>query len=367
MKSVKLQVLFASALAISILVNGCATSPETNRDLWFLSAGNGDAKSLIGLIEQGWDVETVDEQQNTALMLAAQNGHAEAVSLLIDAGADPDITDGGGMTALMRAVIRGQIETVRLLVAARADVNIESKQGQTALMMARENGNAGLVQLLHQRMLEVASTTGESTFLPFTIEKENIDSITYLFWAADITSKPHEMRMDEEMVIPNGITYIPRSRSENEGFVREFFDSMTGAADMIEMHGEGSVIFGPHLTTLLKRANLLHALQHKLIVLDVPAEKPFVAVACGVVGESVPKALNLVRNLIFSGHSVQVRKLSPGELDWYWAIIAWDIEEPILMFENEQHSVMIDFSQGETVFGTIFFVDLFDTFQSPRY
>lgn len=80
---------------------------------------------------------------------------------------------------------------------------------------------------------------------------------------------------------------------------------------------------------------------------------------CAVQDDSVPTAVNLVRNLVYAGGEVTVRKLNDQELDWYWSCISWDIEEPVFVLENAEHRVLIDFAED----GTIFYVELLDNLE----
>ena len=40
----------------------------------------------------------------------------------------------------------------------------------------------------------------------------------------------------------------------------------------------------------------------------------------------------------------------PGKfLDWHWWNIGWDLEDPLLVFENDHHSLLIEFSNNLTL------------------
>jgi len=324
-----------------------------------VSAQWGHSDLTATLLEGGADVNVQAKNGYTALMFASTGGHIKDIEMLLKAGADPDATDSDGFTALMKAANEDQIETAKLLLSANADVNAESKEGYTALMIALAKGNEKMADLLRKRMLYLAQTTIESTFFPFTIEKKDIDEVRYLFWAGDVPSKSYKMVANENLIIPSGVTYISLTESQNEKMVHDFFKHLADSSVMKELQGDNPVICGPYLTTLIKRGKLLSILQHATLVMYVPTEKPFVLVCCAINGDSIPKALTLVRNLIFSGETVTVRSLNERELDWYWGIISWDIEEPIFVFDSGRHKVMIDFEED----GEIFYVDILDSLE----
>jgi len=345
-----------------LIENGANVNNKDNKGVYtalMVSAQWGHSDLTATLLEGGADVNVQAKNGYTALMFASTGGHIKDIEMLLKAGADPDATDSDGFTALMKAANEDQIETAKLLLSANADVNAESKEGYTALMIALAKGNEKMADLLRKRMLYLAQTTIESTFFPFTIEKKDIDEVRYLFWAGDVPSKSYKMVANENLIIPSGVTYISLTESQNEKMVHDFFKHLADSSVMKELQGDNPVICGPYLTTLIKRGKLLSILQHATLVMYVPTEKPFVLVCCAINGDSIPKALTLVRNLIFSGETVTVRSLNERELDWYWGIISWDIEEPIFVFDSGRHKVMIDFEED----GEIFYVDILDSLE----
>ncbi len=64
------------------------------------AAKEGDLETVQSLIEQGADVNAIDNNGNTALMWASARGHTETVGFLIDKGADVNAVDNDGDTAL---------------------------------------------------------------------------------------------------------------------------------------------------------------------------------------------------------------------------------------------------------------------------
>ena len=114
----------------SMINNGCATTPEKLHQ----SAKKGKYNQVEKLIDAGVDVNSPDENGDTALISASQNGYTEIVKLLVEAEADVNAQDNVGNTALIKASQNGFTEIVKLLI--EADVNAQDNVGDTALILA---------------------------------------------------------------------------------------------------------------------------------------------------------------------------------------------------------------------------------------
>jgi hypothetical protein len=73
--------------------------------------------------------------------LPLSNGHTNIVSVLIAAGANLNTADQDGDTALILAAARGHITTVSALIAARANLDAVNQGGNTALTFATHGGH----------------------------------------------------------------------------------------------------------------------------------------------------------------------------------------------------------------------------------
>jgi ankyrin repeat protein len=91
---------------------------------------------------QDADLRSDDGYDTTALHQAVFEDHAEVAELLLDQGIDIDAVDDQGATALMWAANMGSIDSVRLLLGRGADWRIRDIKGKTALDLARQ-GAAG--------------------------------------------------------------------------------------------------------------------------------------------------------------------------------------------------------------------------------
>jgi ankyrin repeat protein len=83
------------------------------------------------------------------LIRAAGEGHARVVKLLLENGADPCLFDDAGCTAMLRAAQNGRVDCVRLLLDHGADTRkAEHVCGNTPLMTAVMNKHPECVRLI---------------------------------------------------------------------------------------------------------------------------------------------------------------------------------------------------------------------------
>lgn len=100
------------------------------------------------LIEQGADVNLVDNYGWAPLHYAAMNGNSDALSFLLAYGADKNRKAQQGESPLHWAVNNNQNETVSLLVRAGAYLNTLDDLGRTPLDIATTMGLSSLAKYL---------------------------------------------------------------------------------------------------------------------------------------------------------------------------------------------------------------------------
>ena len=101
------------------------------------AAYEGDVTTVRSLLDQGVDVNCVDEEGYTALMRAALYDRVSVLGELLTRGADTERRDGlFGMTALSVAAGNGRERSVQRLLQAGADPNTRDNTGQTPIHTA---------------------------------------------------------------------------------------------------------------------------------------------------------------------------------------------------------------------------------------
>ena len=167
----------------------------------------GTAHAINELIQQGADVNAVDDDGDTALYYALSRDRAEIVDLLLDHGADPNITGrrgnprqlanplqvaadhgwnevvssllrhgadinrqgSGGVTAAMLAAGAGHTEALRTLCAAGADLDLLDVDGDSVLFYAASRGRVEAVRLLLEQGMDPNPRPGASGQTPLSI------------------------------------------------------------------------------------------------------------------------------------------------------------------------------------------------------
>jgi hypothetical protein len=199
----------------------------------------------------------------------------------------------------------------------------------------------------------------ESTFMPFTVSDKKIKEIERLFVLMNLPVKPYKTDFAAKMTIPEKVKYKSQPNEKNEKLLGTFFGYLKNPEKMPEMQGGKVFICGPQLTLGIKRNRLLNVADYTKIVGPFPYfKKQDVLIEYAIKAPAIQKMFNLMRNILFSGDVITVRKLNDRELNWYWVSNNYDIEEPIFIFDNGVHKLMIHFT-GD---GKIFFLDLFDDF-----
>jgi len=118
---------------------------EIDQQLW-QAARDGDVEGINTAINQGADVNSRGEYDDTALNLAAEYGHAEAVERLVELGADIENLGGAAKTPLMNASFAGNIKIVKNLLDKGARINTDLLSSlQLKVNILEENAENGMV------------------------------------------------------------------------------------------------------------------------------------------------------------------------------------------------------------------------------
>ena len=140
-----------------------------NEDL-LQGAMEGNTALVKRSIEQRAELETKNEEGETALILAAWYGSPEIVILLLENGANVNAQDKLGFTAIAKASSLGvgrHYEIVELLIQASANVNLKTKDGRSPFILAIING--------HRELSNVLKRAGAKDEPYFTGEETNLE------------------------------------------------------------------------------------------------------------------------------------------------------------------------------------------------
>ena len=121
----------------------------------------GDIETVKNELDKGADVNTKDNDGETALMNASEVWTHRDRVIATGEGVDINARDNGGDTALTEAIDSGHIDIMKLLLDNRADVNTKTDDGLTtlikasvgALMNASRDGYTDIVLILLKELI----------------------------------------------------------------------------------------------------------------------------------------------------------------------------------------------------------------------
>lgn len=123
----------------------------------FESSEENEVEIIQKLIKSGTDVNSTDEQKNTALHFSAMKGSLEATQRLLELGAKVDIKNEDDETPLhLVAKLNEECKEDAVLKISTAllekgiNPNVQDELGNTALHYAALNGNLELLKILHK-------------------------------------------------------------------------------------------------------------------------------------------------------------------------------------------------------------------------
>ena len=125
-------------------------APKNMPDIFEVALHNGHTALVDFLINQGRDINHIDEHGGTALLYAIQDNNPEMVGMLLKKGANPNLasTVKENATPLMFAVQSNNLTILKNLLEKGANPNMADKDGRTALMGACFYGTTKAVEIL---------------------------------------------------------------------------------------------------------------------------------------------------------------------------------------------------------------------------
>lgn len=154
--------LTACQSATSTTINTSSQQEQEERKMnrmnqqFIVSAGQGDLKTVLSMLEKGAELNAVDEYGRTAVMTATYNNQVKMVEALIQKGADLNIRDHNLNNVFLYAGAEGLLDIVKLAIEAGADPALTNRYGGTALIPASERGHVETVEeLLNHTEIDV--------------------------------------------------------------------------------------------------------------------------------------------------------------------------------------------------------------------
>ena len=133
------------AFYLLILV-GFSWARAGSYDDFFVAIKQDDAKTVVALLQRGFDPNTLDPSGRHGLFIAASDGSLKAAEALVDwPKTNVEWRSPKDESPLMMAALRGHKELVRKLIARDAHVN---KPGWAPLHYAATGGHVEIIAML---------------------------------------------------------------------------------------------------------------------------------------------------------------------------------------------------------------------------
>lgn len=154
------------------------------------------------LIAGGADVNTVDDQDRTALILAVVAHDVAAVEALLAAGANPNLGWHNNRTPLIEAAYNGGADLCARLLQAGADPHQSDKNGWTALEQACRGGRTDCLRLLLEAVGD-PNMIGRNGFslLSLAVSNNAGDAIALLTRSGADTNRPDPRNSHPQLVL----------------------------------------------------------------------------------------------------------------------------------------------------------------------
>jgi len=109
-----------------------------------------EAEGYDALMARDFDINAVDNADNTPLILALSAKEVGVIETLLDAGADVKVANNKGVTPLLAALLRGEefVPVIDRLITMGADFTVKDANGGTALTYAVKGGQP--IELLQE-------------------------------------------------------------------------------------------------------------------------------------------------------------------------------------------------------------------------
>ncbi len=118
-------------------------------------------ETLFALRADILEIEHKNNLGNTPLALASYNGQSQALEFLIKKGGDIETVNEKGNTPLITAVENNHVDAVKVLLEHNANISTKNNEGLTALDIAKKSTNPEMVSLFNSLSINPTSVFKE--------------------------------------------------------------------------------------------------------------------------------------------------------------------------------------------------------------
>ncbi|KAG6901444.1 hypothetical protein C0995_011957 [Termitomyces sp. Mi166 len=141
----------------------------------------GELEIVKLLASKGQDINTRAKDENTPLHVSAENGHLATVQWLVENGAQMNARNENKGTPLLSAAWFGRLEIIKFLASKGQDVNARDNSQNTALHLSAGNGHLATVQWLVENGAQMdAITRNQNTPLHVSAENGHLATVKWL-------------------------------------------------------------------------------------------------------------------------------------------------------------------------------------------
>jgi len=162
---------------------------------------------------------------------------------------------------------------------------------------------------------------------------------------------------EEDLIVPEGIRYKKapvKANEEAKQALKKLFSGKATDQDVLSLLENKTLICGPGLWRDIKKDRTLSKLDKGKVAFQMPVLDNAGNISRmdkheGKLFQSPDEVLAFWK--AFSRRTdftdLKVRKLNPEELKIFWAMIPFDITEPLFILESKKHKVLIVFTSPE--------------------
>lgn len=155
----KILVKITSLFLVTVFITACATTAKQPSVQELINQGRYDEAKEI--FKTKTDINSIDENGDTALHVAARVNEADLVSFLIIKGADTEIRNKDGNTPLHVAIKNNSIDAAKVLAIVHGDIFAKDSNGNSALELALAKGDLWYEAMITSQTGELRDVDGE--------------------------------------------------------------------------------------------------------------------------------------------------------------------------------------------------------------